>query len=1112
MELFSRKVSKIVLLKIILAFVIVFISPIFLYAQIQNARFEHLTINDGLSQGSVKCILRDKIGFMWFGTQDGLNRYDGYSFKVNKNEINDSTTISSNNITCIGENNNGDLWIGTSNGLNKFCRKKNNFKQFYIDKLLKENNYSNWIHSILIPDAKDYIWFSTREALFKLNIKTNKIDKYFPPYAKLGPDDYVISIFAFEENLLFLGMLNGDVFSFDTRTNVFTKIFFKKKLYSSSIRAVSSFAKDNNNNLWIGTHDGLFKYDIKTKESEEYYHNPNNSNSLAGNLITSIVYHDNFLWIAASGFGLDRFDIKNKTFTNFKNDQSNPYSLNLDVLLSLYLDESGILWIGTNGNGVDKLNPYLNNFTFFTQTEEGLSIKSIRTFYEDNKGNLWVGGYNGINKLDRDRRSYSYIKHSPYKEFTLSNAAVYVIAEDKDDPYKYLWIGTEGSGLNKLDMITNLIYRDPLGDFWNKDQIGKGIYSLLDDGEGNLWIGNNKGLDIINKKTRKWRHFEYEPSNPESISPQAVSVIYKDREDRFWIGTDQGGICLVDRSNFKFKRYSFNQDNSKSISNNFIKCIYQDSKKRLWIGTNGGGLNLFEKTTESFIKFTSKDGLPNDVVYGIVEDYDRNLWLSTNNGISKFDPEKKSFTNYDVRDGLQSNEFNTNAYYKDKKGNIYFGGINGFNVITPSSFHINSNPPNIVFTNFELFNKTVDIDKEVNGRVLLENSIEETRSIELNYDENVFSIEFTALDFISPLKSKYSYYMDGFDKRWTEPSENRKVTYTNLYPGRYVFKVKGTNNDGVWSIRPIELEIIIVPPFWQTWWFITIFVLVFFAILVIFYFIRINEIKKQKDVLEKEVKARTSDLAQLNQELLKSKNELIELNQSKDKFFSIFAHDLRGPFSGVLGLSEILVEDIDELNKEEIKDLSFDINQILHEQFILLENLLGLSRLQLNKFQFEPERINLSEIATRVYRFLLNNAKSKKITMEIYVPENIYVSGNSTMLISIIQNLVSNAIKFTNEEGNVKISASAKENTAEVILEDTGVGMNEETLNKLFKTNVLISTDGTAKEKGSGLGLLLVNEFVTRMGGTVQVESQLSKGSKFIVTLPLDMSEQAITN
>ena len=1075
-------------------------------AQIQNARFEHLTINDGLSQGSIKCILRDHRGFMWFGTQDGLNRYDGYSFKVYRHEIGDSSSISSNNIPCMAEDLNGDLWIGTSNGLNKFDRKQNRFIRFNTSKFFQGEKYSDWINSIWVSRTTDYVWFSTNGGLFRLNKKTFEIKKYFPPYTENSRDDYVLVIFAYDEDRLFLGTINGDAFEFNPQKNVFTKINFKFRRYSNSLRAVSSFAKDKNNNLWIGTHDGLFKYELVTKKVEAYYEDPSNTNSLMGNLVTALAIKDDILWIAASDFGLDRFDIKTKVFTSFKNDKSNPFSLNLNVLMSLYMDPNGILWVGTSGSGIDKYNPFLNNFILYTQRENGLSIKSIRSFYEDRKDNLWVGGYGGINKINKQRNHYTYFTDSPKSKFGLTNAAVYTIAEDKDNPEKVLWVGTEGSGINMLDMETNLVYKNPLGDFWDKNEIGQGIYSILDDGEGNLWIGNNKGLDVINKKSRAWRHFEYNASDPTSISPQAVTVIYEDKDRQFWIGTDMGGICLVDRKNFKFKRYSFDPANPYSLSNNFIKCIYQDSKNRHWIGTNGGGLNLFDISTGKFKRVTTKDGLPNDVVYGIVEDEKGNLWLSTNHGICKYNPDKNSFTDYDVRDGLQSNEFNTNAYYRGNNGDIYFGGINGFNVISSRNFNINKNPPNVVFTNFELFNRKINIDEKVGGRILLKHSIENTKTIKLNYDENVFSIEFAALDFTSPLKNKYSYYMQGFDKGWTEPSEYRKVTYTNLHPGEYIFKVKGTNNDGVWSTKPAELKIIVVPPFWQTWWFIVISSFLLFAVLFAFYLLRINAIKKQKVVLENEVNARTSDLAELNKELLKSGNELKESNESKDKFFSILAHDLRGPFAGAIGLSEILVEDIDEMDKMEIKELSYDINQILHEQFVLLENLLDWSRIQQNKYQYEPERIDLSEITDRVYRFMLNNAKAKNVNLDVDVPDNIFVTGNSTMLHSVLQNLISNSIKFTNEGGTVKISVIKKVLFAQVIVEDNGIGMDSDTLQNLFKADIIKSTDGTAKEKGSGLGLLLVKEFATRMGGEVHVESELSKGSKFSVKIPLNKS------
>ncbi len=1098
----TNKVHDFFIMYMILVLQLFVLSQLSINAQPQNARFEKITINDGLSQGSIRSIHQDSKGFLWFGTQDGLNRYDGFSFKIFRKEINNANSLVSNNITCIDEDKDGNLWIGTADGLSKLCTNSYNFQTYKLPAVSQYEKYSNVVHSVYASHKSNIVWFCGRQGLFELNPKTGAINLYQNNDWDLI-DGNLYRMMSYDDNTLYLGNSRGMLYKFDIKTKKFQEVVYRPINKLAAHKGITSILKDFNNNLWIGTYDGLFKYNPTQNKYLEFRPESGSQSSLPGNSILDLELDSkNNLWISVLNNGISKYNISSNTFTNY-NKETDEFKSN-SILSKLFVDKSGILWIGTNGYGILKLNPFLNNFVHFHKNKNNTSLQSIRTFYQDDSGYLWVGGYGGLNKINLLTGEYKLWGEVNETKNGFINSSIYVVAEDKNFPNKILWVGTEGGDLNKLDIETGEIEKAPFNNLWRKENFGRGVYSILDDGEGNLLVGTYLELIIINKKDFSFKRFRNIHGDSTSISPQSVTQIYKDSGGNIWVGTDLGGLCLFNESENNFRRFSSDPGNKSTLSNNFIKCIYEDSKKRLWIGTNGGGLNLMtDRKKGIFKRITSEDGLPNDVVYGILEDNNGNLWLSTNKGLCKYNPDNKTFVYFDARDGLQSNEFNTNAFYKNKEGIMFFGGINGFNSFDPNNFISNNNKPNIVFTKLELFNKLVKNGDIINNRVLLDKSIEFAKQVEFNYNENVFSLEFAALDFAAPLKNKYSYKLEGFDSEWSPPSENRKVTYTNLNQGKYVFKVRGTNKDGLWSDKVAELTIIIIPPFWETWWFVTFSI---FAVIFAFgfvYYKKISGIQEQKKILEKEVMARTSDLASLNDELKKSEIELKELNLSKDKFFSILAHDMRGPFGAVIGLSEILVEDIDEMDKKAIKDLGNDINQLLHEQYILLENLLDWSRLQLNKYQFDPESINISEIVNRMYRFLYNNAKAKNVGMTCNVPDGIYVVGNSTMLLSVIQNLTSNAIKFTKEGGEIKISLSTKGKNAVVVVEDNGVGMDKETVEKLFKSDVLKSTEGTAKERGSGIGLMLVNEFVNMLNGTIKVESHLNEGTKFIVSFIL---------
>lgn len=1077
----------------------------------QNVKFEHISINDGLSQGSVRTIFNDSNGNMWFGTNDGLNRYDGYRFKIYKNDLTDTNSISNNYIHSIAEDELSNLWIGTNQGINCYDRKKNMFRQYVLSKYFTDIKQSDEVFSIVTgkDEFRNHVWFASRSGLYEINISNGELNRYnFHNLSK----SFAKVIYDFDVNNLLVGMYDGSIVKFNKVTKLSERIQFVERHKTEVIEFINTIHKDIQNNFWIGSNVGLYVLRANNHSITPFSirNDAIKSNELYINSLT--VDNDSNLWIATAGNGLVKLNTKSNKTDVFVNDPNNPFTVSLNNLLSVFHDKTNLIWIGTNGNGIDRFNIFNNNFKLFTKTKLGLSYQSIRAIYKDSQKNIYIGGYGPLTKYNPQASSYTEYAVSRDPVLGMSGSSIYSMIADRNEPNKILWIGTEGSKLHKLDLNSNLVYKNPFKNYLQDNKAGNSIYSMFDDSQGNLWLGTENGLIIINKSNGKYEHYSHNSQINGSIGPQRVTAIFHDSKGNKWIGTDISGLNLFENSSKTFVKYLFNFKDSTSISNNSIKSIYEDKKGRLWIGTDGGGLNQYNYSSNSFNRITTKDGLPNNVIYGILEDEDGNLWLSTNIGLCKFNPDKKTFTNYNVTDGLQSNEFNSSAYYKSADGELFFGGIKGLNSFYPSELIVNNNPPKVVITELLLFNSVIPIGKEINQRIILNENISNASIVELNYDENVISIEFAALDFVSPLKNKFSYKLEGFDSKWTNPNKEHKATYTNLYPGKYVFKVRGANNDGVWSKEYAQITIIINPPFWNTWWFKLLIIFTGISAIALIYRSRVKTIKTQNERLEKVVAERTSELEQLYHDLLKSENELKEINSNKDRFLSILAHDLKGPFIGVIGLSEILLSDLDELNKNEIKEISADINLALNEQYILLENLLDWSRIQINKIEIQFTRMNVNLIVGKVIRFLINNAKSKNITIINDVPEKLFVNADPTMVRTILQNLIANAIKFSNENSEIIIRAKETNNFVKVEVEDKGVGIDDNALQKIFRDDVIHTTLGTAKEEGTGLGLMLVKELVKKQNGEITVESKIGEGSKFIFTLQLCEQEDGNLN
>lgn len=816
---------------------------------LQEIRFEHLTINDGLSQSSVRAILQDSYGFMWFGTQDGLNMYNGYVFEIFKNSRNDTSSISSNFIYDIKEDLQGYIWVATDNGLNRFNHNIKKFQRIDLNNYLTGKSLSNSILSINVDDNN--IWFSTKDGVFKYNIEDNTINKY-----KLNSlednirTDVKVTLFRAKSGNLWAITNMFGIYRYDHESDIFEKIKYTQTDNFPLIQ-LNEIYEDKDGIFWFGSSAGLNRFNNKTGEHIIYKKEIEKliNETINTNIINSII-EDDFgnLWIATSGYGLIYFNKKSKKFVVYKNDLLNEKSISLDVAHKVYKDRSGIIWIGTDGAGVDKMSPFLNYFSLVKQSTKGLSIKSVRTFFEDKNGNIWISGYNGLNMYNPQTNQYkSFYNEFKSNEKTI-NSIVYSIVEDKQQSNNYLYFGTEGNGIYKYDLTSERFSNF----FFSGSSYGDNmILSLLDDGL-NLWAGTYNGLFQINKKTGSFKKYLYQENDLSPVDPQNITSLFKDSKGNFWVGTSQHGLLLMDSKNEKLVSLSslqLNQNNGQGFQNigKFIKCIYESSIGELWVGTTEGLFEL-DLVGNKLISYSDIDGLPNNVIYGILEDENENLWLSTNFGISMFNPVKKTFTNYDYQDGLQSNEFNTNAYMKTKSGTLYFGGINGFNYFNPTFIEFNNKVPNIVFTDLYLFNKKLKVGEVFNNRVILKKSITSLDTLVLNYSKNIFTIYFSSLDFSAPEKNLYSHKLEGFNDEFSKPTNNRFVTYTNLNPGKYILTVKGSNNNNVWNESGVSLLLIINPPYWQTWWFYSLIIIIIILILYSIYKAKINKLRELENL------------------------------------------------------------------------------------------------------------------------------------------------------------------------------------------------------------------------------------------------------------------------
>ena len=1071
-------------------------------AQNNQFQFSHLNISNGLSHNDVTCIFKDNKGFMWFGTLSGLNRYDGYKFKIFKHMVSDTTSLDDDYIVSISDGPDNKLWVETRGGYNIYDPATEKFG----------HNVVGYLRSIAIPDASIASVKKDRSGNFWFLHRTLGLYKYDPgrhktvhlthsPANSASIFANVVSDLAEDSHGdLWLTYRDGELERMDPAT---LRINYRLRVFNKLPPELNSPYKiyiDNQDDIWayVPTYSaGVYYVNTKNKIFK-HIDKGNDQFHLNTDVVSSVIQDDkNRVWIATDHGGvnlLNKNDFKIQYLLNREDDDK---TIGQNSITLLYKDNTNIIWVGTYKKGVGYYHESIIKFPLYAHhlsdpvsDPKSLSFSDINSFAEDKAGNIWIGtNGGGLIYYDRKNGTFKPYLHDATNGNSLANNVVVCLYIDHEQK---LWIGTYFGGLDCFDGKKFVHYKHSDAD--TTSITDDRVCAITEDNEHHLLVGTlSAGFNVFDAKKQSFTHYVYN-SRENAIHSNYVSRMLVDTRKNLWVVTSYGVDVLQHKTN-QFIHHIHDEKNPYSLISNNTNNIMEDSYGLIWVSTRGG-IGIFDYKTGRFTNISKQDGLPDNTVIDMQEYDKNNVWVSTMNGISDIVVDRNGaglkfhFVNYNETEGLQGREFTENSSLKTREGELLFGGGNGFNLFKPSNLHTNTTIPKLVFTNFQVFNQSVEVGEKINGRVILPQSITNSNSLTLKYNDNVFDLEFAALNYFNPGKVKYQYMMEGFDKGWINADNQiRKATYTNLDPADYVFKVRASSNEN-WSDSVLTLNIKILPPFWKTAWAYILYGLLIVGSLL---FLRRRGIEKLKSqfAIEKE---------------REEAHRMHELDLMKIKFFTNVSHEFRTPLSLIMAPVDKILKQIAE---PDIQRQLMLVNRNAKRLLNLVNQLLDFRKMEYQELKLHEKNGDIvSFIKDLSYNFSdIADQKDIKFIFDSEA-ESFYTSFDHDKIERIVFNLLSNAYKFTHEGGQVSVLLNLIEKDAdskflEIRVIDTGIGIARDKQERIFEPFIQNDIPGSMLNQGSGIGLSITKEFVKLHHGEIFVESEFDEGSCFTVLLPV---------